>query len=167
MNNFDNYRGAFDKNLKLPEKRLPMGWYKFLIYFLLWVNAAGNILSAVSYIGGTAHTAEAYAAYAGLSALDLGYGVLTLGMGALALWTRFALAGYKREAPALASAVYFYGFAISLGYNIAVLSIMRSGFDEVDFIITVMSVIVSSGISLTVALCNLVYFKKRKGMFNK
>ncbi len=166
-NNFENYRGAFDKDFKKYAKKMPMKWYDFLVKFMLWISAGINILSSVSYIGGSAHSAEIYASYPGLSMLDIGYGVLTLGMGALAIMTRFALVGYKRNAPALASGIYFYGFVISLGYNIFALVMMQSGYDTVSFIITVMSVMVSSGISLAVAICNLVYFKKRKHMFTK
>ncbi|MGM9642767.1 MAG: hypothetical protein ACI3XI_06115 [Eubacteriales bacterium] len=166
-NNFDNYRGAFDKDLKMPAKQLPMGWYKFLVNFLLWANAAINLLSAVSYLNASAHTEEVYAQYPLLAPLDTVYGVLTVGMGVLALAAALSLRKYKKSGPVLAVALYAYGMAISLGYNIIGICILRATYEPVDYIITVMSVIVSASVSATLALCNLVYFKKRRHLFNK
>ncbi len=151
----------------MPAKKLPMGWYKFLVNFLLWIYAVINAVSAFSYIGGMGHTAEIYETFPSLYMLDMGYGVLTLGVAVLAVMTRFALTGYKRSAPALSVGFYLYGFAISLVYNILLLSMTGEGYEAVDYILTGMSVGVSALISLTFALCNFVYFKKRKHMFNK
>ncbi len=165
--NFDDYRGAFDKDLKLPQKQLPMGWYKFLVNFLLWANAATNLLGAVSYLNGTAHTAEIYEKYPLFAPIDTVYGILTVGMAVLAILAVLALRGYKRSGPALVVALYAYGFTISLGYNIIGVSLLRATYQPVDYIITVMSVVVSACLSAALAVCNYIYFKKRKHMFTK
>ncbi len=167
MNNFENYRGAFDKDFKMPLKKLPMGWYKFLVNFLLWANAAINVIGSFTYLGGMGHTAEVYAKFPAFGTLDMVYGVLTLGMGLLALAAVLALRKYKKNGPALVVGLYVYGFVISLCYNIIGISLMRASLEPVDYIITVMSVVLSSALSATLAICNYVYFKKRKHMFNK
>ena len=99
-----------------------------------------NVLGAIPYFTGTSQTEEVLAQFPILSTIDLFYGVLTLGMGALAIYTRFALANYKKTAPRLIVGLYAYGFVISLGYNAAVLAITSSVYAPVDFIITGMSV---------------------------
>ena len=168
MNNnpFDNYRGTNDQSIRDNRPDLPMNWYKFLIYFFLWVSAAVNIMSGVQYILG-GQTEEMLEAFPILSTIDLFYGVLTLGMGALALFTRFALANYRKNAPALTVGLFTYGLVISLGYNALVLSLTSSAYDPVDLIITGMSVGASIMLNLALIVCNHLYFKKRRRLFNK
>ena len=168
MNNnpFDNYRGTNDQSIRDNRPELPMNWYKFLIYFFLWVSAAVNIMSGVQYILG-GQTEEMLEAFPILSTIDLFYGVLTLGMGALALLTRFALANYRKNAPALTVGLFTYGLVISLGYNALVLSLTSSAYDPVDLIITGMSVGASIMLNLALIVCNHLYFKKRRRLFNK
>ena len=169
MNNnpFDNYRGTNDQSIRDNRPTFPMKWYNFLIRFALWTYAAVNIVYGFLYIAGGAQTEEMLAAFPILSTIDLFYGVLTVGMGVLALITRFALAGYRRNAPALIVAFHTYGLVISLGYNAIVLNITSSAYDPVDLIITGMSVGVTVIINAALVGCNYVYFKKRKRLFNK
>ncbi len=169
MNNnpFDNYRGASDRNIRDNRPDLPMNWYKFLIWIALWINAAANIMAGVQYIGSSAQTEEILAAFPLIRTVELVYGALTLGMGVLALITRFALANYKRIAPKLIVGLYVYGLVISLGYNAIVLGMTSSTYEPVDFIITGMSVGTSVILNLALIGCNYVYFKKRKRLFNK
>jgi hypothetical protein len=168
MNNnpFDNYKGTSDTAVRGGIRELPMNWHKFLIRIALWVIAASNILSGVQYIGGS-HTEEMLALFPILSTINLFYGVLTLGRGILALITRFALAGYRKTAPKLTVGLFTYGLVISLGYNAIVLGMTQSTYEPVDLIITGMSVGVSVIFNLTLVICNHLYFKKRKRLFNK
>jgi hypothetical protein len=169
MNNnpFDNYRGTSDSAVRNNLRELPMRWYKFLIYVALWFSAAVNILGALPYFTGTSQTEEMLAQFPILSTIDLFYGVLTLGMGALALYTRFALAGYKKTAPRLVVGVYAYCLVISRGYSAAVIAITSSVYEPVELIITGMSVCTSVIINAALVICNHIYFKKRKRLFNK
>jgi len=169
MNNnpFDNYRGTNDQNIKNSRLGLPMNWYKFLIWFALWISAAVNILFGFQYIRGGTQTEEMLAAFPILSTIDLFYGILTIGMGVLALYTRFALANYKRNAPALVVGFYTYGLVISLIYNCLNLAVTSSAIDQVTLIITLMSLGTSVIFNIVLILCNHVYFKKRKLLFNK
>lgn len=169
MNNnpFDNYRGTSDNAVRGGLSELPMRWYKFLIYFSLWISAATNIMYGVRYIGGMEQTEEMIAQFPMLKTVDLFYGILTLGMGVLALFTRFALANYKKSAPKLIVGLYTYGFVISLVYNVVVLALTSSIYEPVDFIITGMSVGTSFIMNIAMIACNYVYFKKRKRLFNK
>ena len=169
MNNnpFNNYRGTNDQSIRDNRPDLPMNWYKFLIWIALWISAAVNIMFGFRYITSGAQTEEMLAAFPILATVDLFYGVLTLGMGVLALITRFALANYKKNAPTLIVGLYTYGLVISLGYNAIVLGITSSTYEPVDLIITGMSVGVTVIINAALVGCNYVYFKKRKRLFNK
>ena len=169
MNNnpFDNYKGTSDNAVRNNLRELPMRWYKFLIWVALPVSAVINIFGAIPYFSGMSQTEEILAQFPILSTIDLFYGVLTLGLGALAVYTRIALAGYKKNAPSLVVGLYAYGLVISLCYNVAVLSITSSVYDPVDLIITVMSVGTSVIINAALVICNHIYFKKRKRLFNK
>ena len=169
MNNnpFDNYRGTSDNAVRNNLRELPMRWYKFLIWVALPVSAAANIIGAIPYFSGMSQTEQVLAQFPILSTLDLFYGILTLGMGALAVYVRVALAGYKRNAPSLVVGLYAYGLVISLGYNLALLTITSSLYEPVDFIITGMSVGTSLIINAALVICNHIYFKKRKALFNK
>ena len=169
MNNnpFDNYRGTNDQSIRDNRPDLPMNWYKFLIWVALWINAAVNIMSGIQYIRGGAQTEEMLAAFPVLKTFDLFYGVLTVGMGVLALFTRFALANYRKNGPLLIVGLYTYGLVISLGYNAVVLGITASTYDPVELIITGMSVGISVIINAALIVCNHLYFKKRKRLFNK
>ena len=124
-------------------------------------------MSAYSYVTGGAQTEEVLAQFPILKTIDLFYGILTLGMGVLALCTRFALANYKRNAPKLIVGLYSYGFAISAVYNVAVLSLTSAIYEHVDFIIMGMSVGTSVIMNVVMIACNYVYFKKRRRVFNK
>ena len=169
MNNnpFDNYKGTSDSAVRNNLRELPMRWYKFLIYVALWFSAAVNILGAIPYFTGTSQTEEMLSQFPILGSIDLFYGVLTFGMGVLAVYTRFALAGYKKNAPALIVGLYAYGLVISLGYNVAVIAITQSAYTQVDGIIMVMSIATSAIINVAMVVCNHIYFKKRKRLFNK
>ena len=169
MNNnpFNNYRGTSDKSIRDNRPDLPMNWYKFLIWVALPVSAVVNILGAIPYFMGTSQTEEMLAQFPALLSIDRFYGILTLGMGIIALYTRFALAGYKKNAPSLIVGLYVYGLVISLGYNVIVLSITQSAYSQVDGIITVMSIGIATIINAAMVICNRIYFKNRKRLFNK
>lgn len=166
-NPFDSYGGTSDSAVRGGLCELPMNWYKFLIYFALWISAAVNLMSAFTYITGRAQTEEVLAAFPALGAIDIGYGILTFGMAILALLTRYALANRKRHAPRLTVTLYTYGMVISAVYNIAVLCLTHSSYEQVELIVTVMSVCTSLILNAVMIACNHVYFKKRKSMFNK
>lgn len=102
----------------------PMKWHKFLIYFSLWAGAVMNVLSAVqmftgAHYGSQTDAAFVYMVYDGLKAVDIIMAVLSLGMAALLIVARFALAGYKENGPKLLMVAYIATAAINLLYPVA------------------------------------------------
>ena len=144
---------------------LPMGWYKFLIYFALFAGAILNVISGVSMLTGTQYAQYGvnaqtiYRFYNGLEGLDMLMGVLFVVLAVLGIVTRFQLAGYKKSGPMLLVALYGANAVVSLIYVIGFSSIVGSdllGFSS-DFS--------SIAVSVAMAFANYKYFKKRGHLF--
>ncbi|MBO4468352.1 MAG: zinc ribbon domain-containing protein [Clostridia bacterium] len=155
---------------------LPMNWYKFLIYFMLFASAALNVISGIMYITGSvysiyggsgANAEEIYRYFPNLKTVDIIYGLFALCCAGLAIYARFALAGFKRNGPALVLAVYAVAAVANLfyviGFNAALGEVSQYIQSEMSQFTT--SMITSLIVSVVVAILNLVYFNKRKHLF--
>lgn len=162
------------KPLRLTEVRqleyggMPMKWYKFNIYFRLWVSAALLLYNGISMATGVVYEAAGngmsaafvYGYYGnGLRVLDILYGLLALALAAGLVYTRFRLAKFR------ANAVKCY-FAV-LAVNIILLIVYLIGVWAVTGIapwadISNISNIAGAGIMLCIELA---YYKKRKHLF--
>ena len=83
----------------MGENALPMKWYKFLIYFSLF---AGSITSALGAISGALlifKNIDTYLANPLLFGLEMVYAAISVVYAVFALFTRYALAGYKKKGP--------------------------------------------------------------------
>lgn len=143
-----------------------MNWYKFLIYFALFAGAVVNCIFAILQMTGMVYGTESgysvaeyvYLAFPALRFLDIFYGILLIALAAFQVFTRFQLAGFKKNAPNLVLMIYAAGIAISLLY-LAISSIIcgTSTFDASSI-----GSIIGSAVMIIV---NKVYFDKRKDMF--
>ena len=142
-----------------------MKWFKFLIYFALFASAVLNFFSAISFFTGATYgdpeVIEAiYETYPALKAVDITVGVLTLGLAGLAIFTRFQLAAFKKNAPILLYVMYGLDLAISLLYvlvaSVATGLNLFSGNTAVSILTSVVMIA-----------CNVVYFKKRACLFTE
>lgn len=151
-----------------PEYYLPMKWYKFLIYFSLFAGAVLNALTGISYLTGSVYATlghgyvDAAAVYdfygETLQMLDLVFGVALIALAAFGIYTRFQLAGFKRNAPLFLYTLYAASTLLPLIYNIAVFLLF--GID-VDFASEIGSLV---GVAINIWL-NFIYFRKRAHMF--
>lgn len=152
-----------------PIVQHPMKWFKFLIYFALFLGAFINFVYGVNYISGGIYSAQTngeitsdiiYGIYgSGLKTLDVIYGIVMLAMAGFGIYTRFRLSKYKVNAPICVYILSAIGTALSLFYNIALFII--TGLNEV-FSATVVTSIIGSAIYI---LLNYKYFSKRKALF--
>ena len=154
-----------------PAQNYHMVWFKFIIYFQLFANAAGMIYNAVTGIFGLAYGGDAefiYAVCPALKAADVIYGILCLAFAVTAILVRQQLAHYKKNAP-----VFYLGYvgvvmASNLLYTFAVLaalgtvssSSMEAGAASV--IGTVLGTVIGAAVFFPL---NYIYFKKRKELF--
>lgn len=156
-------------NLTTTKKDFSMKWYKFLIYFALFLGAFLNACMAINYLNGDIYfvqtngraTAEmVYGMYGtALQVWDIFYGVLLLCVAAFGIVTRHRLARYRANAPKCVYALYIAGGAASLIYNIGVLFITNvTGVLNAAFwfseVVTAMFVV-----------ANYKYFSKRAELF--
>lgn len=148
-----------------------MNWYKFLIYFALFASAVVNVINAIRFLTGTINGSASdadflYAFFPSWKTLDIIVGLLFLVLAALAVFTRFRLAGYCKNGPtclyltyalsALCNVVYLIGVAL-------VLSGSGISLGDLDIAPTIANIIVP----IVMVVINVIYFNKRKELFNK
>ena len=146
----------------------PMAWFKFLIYFMLFANAAINIFTAVTYLTGSVYLGEdmtmsdveaLYMFYPTAKMIDVIYGVLLIALAAYAIFTRFQLSGFKRRGPFLFILMYVLNLVIGLLYSISIMFTLEASL--LDFISLVPPIITS----VVMIFVNVVYFRKREELF--
>ncbi len=165
----NNYQQPYQQNsYSAPQKQLGMGWFKFVIYVQLFLNAFLNgitafmLFSGAQYNDGSYDMSElVYSVYDGLQAVDVTYGVCLLGLVVFAIVVRFMLAGYKTKGPIS----YFILLALNLLFAIiyiiavsAVTDLSVGGMLSSSFYINVIT-------SIVLLCANIVYFKNRKHLF--
>lgn len=154
-----------------PAQNYHMAWFKFIIYFQLFANAAVMLYNAASGVFGLAYGGDAefiYAVCPMLKAVDVIYGILCLAFAVTAVLIRQRLAHYRKNAP-----VWYLGYvgvvmASGLIYTFAVLAAlgtvsataMEAG--AANIIGTVLGTVIGAAVFFPL---NYVYFKKRKELF--
>ncbi len=158
----------------LPKKTYPMKWYKFLIYFMLFANAVLNILYSISYFFGFSYDEYVdiiYEVYPMMEITNIVYGVLSLGLAALSIFTRQALAHMKTAGPRLLYSIYITVIAANIIYYIlGNIIITETTITHGDLILTLskgdITALVSSVIGGAVMIIlNYIYFRKRAELF--
>lgn len=144
-------------------KELGMGWFKFLIYFGLWLGALLNITNGLRQVTGNIYLSEGvkpetiYALFPDLKGADGFFGVVSCILGVFCIVTRFSLAHYKKYAPAMLYILNIFVMALDLISNLVVSSI--TGIDSAS---GVLGGLIGSIIILSI---NVKYFKNRKHLF--
>lgn len=141
-----------------------MKWFKFIIYFQLFANAAVNGYSALTALIGTQYQGSAdlvYKSFPSLRAVDIAYGLVLLALAAFAVFTRMRLARFRRNAPLL---YYILSIANTLDAVLYVLLVsLVSGVPVGDF--DNLNLTVAVAVNLMMLVINLIYFGKRKDLF--
>ena len=144
---------------------MPMKWFKFLIYFSLWLSALSCLSNGLNMLTGNIYGGSAESVYyyfGGLKALDMITGMVNIAMAAFCIYTRFQLAGFKKNGPKLVLVLYAANAALNLLYTIAASAVV-GGSVEMNFTSAITTVIVAA---IMVA-ANNTYFKKRAHLFTK
>ncbi len=148
----------------------PMKWFKFLIYFALFVSAIASIFTATQYLTGSHYTDvygnivadQVYATFPSMKALDMVMAFLYVGFAALAIWARFALASYKKKGPTLLYLMNILSVVATVIYAFASASITGS---EDVLLTAVIECVINVIYCLIWVGLNMVYFKKRAELF--
>ena len=135
---------------------LPMKWHKFLIYFLLLLGALIFLIRGFGDLSDCFDGAEGTPAFA----VRLFAGVWLLGIAALQLAARAALARFSRKGPKMAVAVYVT-MAVLGGFILAARQMRAVELDAAIAGAVEMGCVVSA----LLAVCNYLYYRKRAAMF--
>lgn len=152
---------------QMQQKPLGMKWFKFLIYFQLFVASLVSLLTGVFlftgkiYTGASAEEVELlYMYFPNLKIFNLCMGVVYVVLCILYLVTRFMLSGYRKAGPAMLIAMYVGSLLISVLLVLITLQLVGGVVYEIN-ITTITSVVTS----IVMIVCNIIYFKKRKHLF--
>lgn len=127
------------------QANMPMAWYKFLIYFALWVGGIFTILSSFAY-------------FAGASFLGILQGLCCLLAGAFFIFTRYRLAEYRQDGPLCLYICYASTAVINLAFSLLWSIIYRFSF-------SLFSNLTSLVVAAVYIALNYVYFSKRAHLF--
>lgn len=144
----------------------PMNWYKFIIYFQLFLNALLNIVSALRYFTGDIYGDDAkavYSAFKGLQAWDILYGILLVLLAVFALKARRDLAKFKSGAPGVYYALIVANSFLTLIFNYIRLDLGNIPIDNSTLTRSLIGIV----FSIVYVIFNKKYFDKRDYMFNK
>lgn len=150
------------------DTKVSLGWYKFLIYFLLFLGAIINFINGICYLSGNIYsllssgkvTAEdVYRIYGnGLHSVDVFFGLFSITFAIFALVTRDQLAKFKPNAPKYVTAYYAISAGATFLNSVLVMSITSAAMD--------VSQIVSIITSVIFLFLNMKYFEARTNLFN-
>lgn len=147
--------------LEETKPEMPMKWFKFLIYFGLWVGALSNLGNGLGLLTGSVYdgmAAYVYTIYSSLHSVDLIFGFAFLAVAAFTIVVRFKLAGFKKDGPTLLYTIYVINVVVGLAYALTVSSIIGEPAVDSSFIGSLIG-------SVTAVIVNMVYFKKRAHLF--
>ncbi len=149
---------------------LPMKWYKFLIYFLLFAMGIINIFGGISALTGGQYTVDGenvskavYDLWPNLKTIDIIYGIGCIALGGFQIFLRFQLSSYKAKAPIYILVMYAATAVVTAVYSFVVVGIVPND-------VVAHSELISQGIGGIVGACvagflNKIYFDKRKFLF--
>lgn len=158
----------YQNNVQYAQPEPGMKWFKFIIYFQLFLSAVSNIIYGFRIITGSHYGVTSkqlnyiYNYFDGLKTLDVCIGICVVLLGVLALITRFMLSGYKKCGPAMYIGYLIATIVISLVYMCAFYIIVTS----VESAVSMSSdSYVSLVTSVILLILNIIYFRKRKHLF--
>ncbi len=140
---------------------LPMRWFKFLIYFVLFATAALYIYEGVNVLLGGQYAVpaiEAREAFPGLAKIDIFYAIGSIFLAGFAIFARFGLAAYRSVGLGSLNIVYALNMALVMFYVIAVLMVTNG---EALDTVTLFHI----PFDLVMIAVNSAYFKKREKLF--
>jgi len=146
----------------------PMKWYKWLIYFVLFVTALSCLGNAGMYLtgdmyrqaGGSAQMV--YSRFPAMQTVDILMGVLCVAQLVVALMARWKLAGLKADGPKYLYAVYVFTLIENVIYAAGSAMALAEPITAVIDVGSFIGTLLGAGLMLWL---NKIYFTKRKALF--
>lgn len=147
--------------LRMEKPALPMKWFHFVIYFLLFASAVLNLLSSIPCLAGTLYNDfpwDVYGTFPGLRIVDFVYGLILIALAGFYLYTRFQLSGFKKRGPFLFCLQYGINLACTLVYSLACTIVFKENQFDLSTILSIL-------LCIALIAVNFIYFDKRKSLF--
>lgn len=144
---------------------LGMKWFKFVIWFQLFANCVLNIYLGYKYSMGKQYNLtdyyvqKLYNMFDGLQTIDITVGIVMMALGVYAIITRFFLAGFKKQGP------FMYYLCLFLNLLVAVIYCILVKATVVGMELNLSGMISNAAMLITLLICNIVYFEKRRHLF--
>ncbi len=149
---------------------LGMGWFKFIIYFQLFATALMSLYNAYAFISGSIYNiagatpAMIYKRFPSLKTVGIICGLIYLAVAGVAIYTRFQLAGFKKNGPIMYFVVIGMVIFATAIYLIGVASAVSKQGLSASRAITPNTYGILAGY-ITLIVVNVIYFNKRKKLF--
>lgn len=149
----------------------PMKWFKFLIYFALWLGGIFTILTGIStmlglqYASAGSDASMVYALFPHLQPVDLVYGAICILLGCFTIVVRFKLARFRKSALVCLYCMYALNFVIPLIYSIVQAICISMPIVQIfssTLIGELVGRLIGTGVAITL---NVIYFNKRRHLF--
>ncbi len=166
----NSYTANAAKNTANKKRNLPMNWYFFIIWFQLFMTAFSDFYQAYLYLTGNYYarqgidTAAFYQNFPLFRPVNIVLGLLSICVGVYALYVRFQMAAFKKDAwrkylkVTLAGVVMTVAYIVSYVVVSAIYGDMMTAGEFVEYLPTIIGGIGIYFISES-------YFEKRDFMF--
>ena len=104
---------------RMDENTKPLKWHKFMIYFSLWAGAVLALINSVSFFTGSVYGEYGrgvYQLFPLMQWIDIAYALALIAVAVYSIYTRFQLAGFRKDAPRKLLSLYAAGFIMNLAY---------------------------------------------------
>ena len=138
-----------------------MKWFKFIIYFQLWVALLSSLITSGRFFYGWGYEGNAelvYSLWPALKIIDILMGILNLALGVYAVFVQRALAKFRTKGPRMYYIFYGASIVFSLLYALAASIIIGESAFTAD-------VISSLVVGVVLLLVNVQYFGNRSHLF--
>lgn len=138
-----------------------MKWFKFIIYFQLWVTLLVCLIDSSAYYTGSFYEGAAeqiYAYWPSLKALDVITSILLFAMGVYAVFVQRALAKFRAKGPVMYYILCGASIVVSLIYITAASNIIGESAANADTLYNFF-------FSILLLFINIRYFNNRKHLF--
>jgi hypothetical protein len=165
LNSFGGLCFLTGGNKEVNLKPKPLKWHYFMINFSLWVGAILNFIQASIFMNGSMYgnlKQRIYTAFPQLPLVDITYGLAMIAVAVYMIYTRFQLAGFKKDAPNKLLSLFAVGIASGLIYTVAFymatgVSLMQG---KTDY--KILGHVIAAAVML---ISNKMYYDKRKELF--
>ena len=166
QNNFQPQGIPFN-NTAVPG--LGMGWFYFIIYAQLFINALSNLGQGISALLGNHYDGSAdlvYSMLPSMKVIDTIMGIACILLAAGAIYARFRLAKYRKNGPLMYHCVIGANVIFSIIYILSVYATLSNNFYSISLSdLLPAKLIYSIVVSIILLIANFIYFGKRKHLF--